>query len=488
MEQPLPPYGACLLGSINLVKFIANPFSVESSVLWGKLDEVVATAVRMMDNVVDVSNYPLEQQMQEAFNKRRIGLGVTGLADALVMLGLTYGDEDALNFVDLLMRNITAAAYEASVALAREKGAFPLFDAEKYCDSEFVKSLPFDIQDSIREFGIRNSHLTSIAPTGTISIYAGNVSSGIEPIFATSYTRKVLQPDGSRTEEKVEDYAVGLWNDLHEQGEMLPRTGRLLPKTFVTAQDLPPEAHVKMQAVVQKHIDSSISKTVNLPADISFEAFKDVYVQAYDLGCKGCTTYRPNDITGSVLSVEPAAAAPQPEADKPVADQLEPRPEALRGVTYKLKWPQDTHAIYITINDDGVKPLEVFFNTKNVEHQAWMVALARTISAVFRRGGEVGFMATELKEIADPKGGSWVGGKYVPSLIAAIGNVIQGHIDGLNGTHTTFTEVYTLQGDLAAMRDLEQRMGDPCPSCGEYTMKKEAGCETCTSCAYSKCG
>lgn len=300
-EQPLPPYGACLLGSINLTKFVNKPFSVESAVLWNDLDSIVKTAVRMMDNVIDVTKFPLPQQAEEARNKRRIGLGITGLADMLVMLGMTYGSEEAVAFTDELMRQITHSAYWASVELAMEKGAFPLFDKEEYCASEFIKNLDPDLQAAIYENGIRNSHLTSIAPTGTISIYAGNVSSGIEPIFATSYTRKVLQPDGSKIEERVKDYAVAVLDQLAY--EPSNRQG-----TLVTAQDLPPEAHLVMQAAAQKWIDSSISKTINLPREIAFDDFVKVYQDAYDLGCKGCTTYRPNDVTGSVLSVEESPA------------------------------------------------------------------------------------------------------------------------------------------------------------------------------------
>lgn len=476
-EQPLPPYGACLLGSINLAALVKDPFTEYVSFDVKALDALVGTAVRMMDNVIEVSNFPLEAQRQEAHDKRRIGLGVTGLADALVMWGYTYGSDAAVGFTDNLMSLITLSAYRASVELAKEKGAFPLF-AEEFNESQFVTRLPRILRDEISDFGIRNALLTSIAPTGTISLYAGNVSSGIEPIFAHSYTRKVLQKDGSKVEEEVVDYAVAKWRQLHGD--------KPLPDYFVTAQDLPPEAHVKMQAVAQKWIDSSISKTVNLPADISFEDFKSVYALAYETGCKGCTTYRPNDITGSVLSVEPAKPVEPAPAEEPQQLELplEPRPEALRGVTYKLKWPQDAHAIYITINDDGSRPLEVFFNTKNVEHQAWMVALARTISAVFRRGGPVEFLATELKEIADPKGGAWVAGKYVPSLIAAIGNVILGHIGRLGQGAAVADEA----SPAVQPAEPAAAVGAQCPSCGEFGMKKEAGCDTCPSCGYSKCG
>ncbi len=294
-EQPLPPYGACLLGSVNLAALVRDPFGDAARVDRAELEALVGTAVRMMDNVVDVSRFPLPQQADEARAKRRIGLGVTGLADALAMCGLRYGGEAALAQTAEWLEALRDAAYRASVGLAAEKGVFPLFDRDRYLAGEVIRGLPQDIRDGIAKDGIRNALLTSIAPTGTISLFAGNVSSGIEPIFATSYTRKVLQKNGSRTEEEVVDHAVAKWRELHGDAD--------LPDSVVTAQTLDPMDHVRMQAVAQRYVDSSISKTINVPAGISFEAFKTVYAEAYRQGCKGCTTYRPNDVTGSVLAV-----------------------------------------------------------------------------------------------------------------------------------------------------------------------------------------
>jgi ribonucleoside-diphosphate reductase alpha chain len=317
-EQPLPPYGACLLGSINLTKFVDGPFTSIVQVNWKSLRDVVAIAVRMMDNVIDVTGFPLPQQEQEARNKRRIGLGVTGLADMLVMLGMTYGTVEAAQFTERLMKEVAEAAYWASVDLAQEKGCFPLFDADEYLKSDHMLGMDEGLRETIREVGIRNSHLTSIAPTGTISLYAGNISSGIEPIFAHGYKRKVLQPDGSKIEEVVEDYAVAAYktNWIADHGGNFEIADQwddsYLPEHFVTAQTLAPEAHLLMQAAAQRWVDSSISKTINLPREISFEDFQAVYLRAYDLGCKGCTTYRPNDVTGSVLEV--AEVQPEPIA------------------------------------------------------------------------------------------------------------------------------------------------------------------------------
>ena len=485
-EQPLPPYGACLLGSVNLARLVKDPFGPGAGLDQEALDELVRTAIRMMDNVVDASNFPLHEQAQEAQNKRRIGLGVTGLADALLMVGLEYGTDEAAAMAEKWLKQIARASYLASVDLAKEKGAFPLFDADKYLASGNMMQMDDDVRDAIREHGIRNALLTSIAPTGTISLYAGNVSSGIEPVFAYAYTRKVLQKDGSRTEEEVVDYAVQMWRDKFGDAP--------LPDYFVNAQTLAPLAHVKMQAAAQKWVDSSISKTINCPEDISFEAFKDVYMEAYETGCKGCTTYRPNDVTGSVLSVsESSEKAPEVDSGADVIYMAEPldRPQALEGHTYKLKWPDSEHAIYLTINDIMVsghrRPFEVFINSKNMEHYAWTLALTRMISAVFRRGGDVSFVVEELKAVFDPRGGAWMQGKYIPSILAAIGGVIEQHLIRINFIEG---EGMGLKSDpQAQVVNLDNApKGKACPSCGQYDMRMVEGCMTCGSCGHSKCG
>ena len=448
--------------------------------------------------------------------------------------------------------------------LAKEKGAFPLFDRDAFLASGTMQAMDRDVREAVAEHGIRNALLTSIAPTGTISLYAGNVSSGIEPVFAYEYTRKVLQKDGSRTEEKVVDYAVKMWKDLKGDAP--------LPDHFVNAQTLPPLEHVKMQAAAQKWVDSSISKTINCPEDISFEAFKDVYMEAWDSGCKGCTTYRPNDVTGSVLSVEekpvegensrawlektlaaknvsqaelarlmsertsrqidrstinkmvlgkrqitadelhaitqildvsyPGSAAPevtttteaaplQPHGDViHLQDPLD-RPQALEGNTYKLKWPDSEHAIYLTVNDIVVggrrRPFEVFINSKNMEHFAWTVALTRMISAVFRRGGDVSFVVEELKAVFDPRGGAWIKGKYIPSILAAIGGVIETHLVSIGFIEGEGKGLKTDPTSKVVGLESGSR-GKSCPSCGQYSMHMQEGCMTCSSCGHSKCG
>lgn len=479
-EQPLPPYGACLLGSINLARLVVDPFTDKAWLDLNVLRELVKAAVRMMDNVVDVSVFPLEAQMNEAKAKRRIGLGVTGLADTLVMMRLRYGSPEAVRQTEEWMRELALGAYMTSSALAEEKGSFPLFDADKvFASGTFASKLPKTVQDRIRKYGLRNSHLTSVAPTGTISLYAGNVSSGIEPIFATAYTRKVLNGDGTRTEEEVVDYAVALYRELFP--------GEELPDYFVTAQELAPADHIRMQAAAQKWVDSSISKTINCPEDISFEDFKDVYQMAWDNGCKGCTTYRPNAVTGSVLEVkkeEPAPAAPT----NTIGD-LEPRPRALKGATYKLKWPNEPHAFYVTFTDmedaAGVRrPFEMFINSKNVDHFAWTVALTRMISAVFRRSQDSSFVAKELREVFDPKGGAFMQGRYVPSLLAALGDVVAEHMTSI-GYGDFRPEEPQIRHEDTVHKTVSMAS---CKACGSFNISVEGGCATCKDCGSSKCG
>jgi len=506
-EQPLPPYGVCLLGSVNLARLVEKPFEDGAAIDAAKLTRLVRTAVRMMDNVIDVSNYPLPQHRQEAQSKRRIGLGITGLADALIMCGARYGGKESIRLTELWMSTLRRAAYLASAELAAEKGPFPLYDAEKYLAGETIQSLEPEVQEAIAKHGIRNALLTSIAPTGTISLFADNVSSGLEPVFSFAYSRTVLMPDGSRKEEEVSDYAIRVWRRL--RGEFAP-----LPDYFVDAQTLAPTDHVVMQATVQKYIDSSISKTINVPESIGFEEFKSVYMQAYDMGCKGCTTYRPNDITGSVLTVKKDEAKAEQDSQQELP--LEPnrgrraedafdagaathltqplnRPEELPGLTYKVRWPDSDHAMYITLNDtieDGRRrPFEVFINSKNMDHFAWTVALTRMISAVFRRGGDVAFVVEELKAVFDPRGGQWMGGRYVPSLLAAIGDVIERHMIAIgfladpNAEREEFIKAKAAPAGSSPAKGMRN-----CPKCGQPTLIRQEGCDSCTNCGYSKCG
>ncbi len=470
-EQPLPPYGACLLGSINLSRLVTRPFEADADIDHKELERLTATAVRFLDNVIDVSRYPLREQEQEAKSKRRIGLGVTGLADALIFCNARYGGADGLALTETWLSTIRTAAYRASAQLAAEKGAFPAYDAA-ILDRPTLASLDEETRALIREHGLRNGCLTTIAPTGTISLLAGNTSSGIEPVFAFSYQRRVRQADNSFIEEPVQDYALTVWQRLH--GEAPPPE-----HSFVSAQTLTPADHLAMQATAQRFIDSSISKTVNCPEDILFEQFSDIYARAFDLGCKGCTTYRPNAVTGSILSVEKPMEA---EAPPLLPHSLTARPEALIGSTYKIKWPESEHALYVTINDieeHGVRrPFEIFINSKNMEHYAWTLALTRMISAVFRRGGDVSFVAEELKAVFDPRGGSWLHGRYVPSLLAAIGDVIQRHLDSDTVSAPTPSET------APHASKTRPRF---CPKCSAGALIRTEGCDKCLECGYSKC-
>ena len=509
-EQPLPPYGACLLGSINLAKLVRNPFADNAQLDEAELARLAGVAVRMLDNVIDISRFPLPEQRQEAMAKRRIGLGVTGLADALIFCRARYGASESVALIDRWLEVLSHCAYAASVEIAREKGAFPLFDRDPFLAAPHVRKLPQPIRDGIAAHGVRNALLSSIAPTGTISLLADNVSSGIEPVFAWTYGRKLIMPDGTRRDETVADFA---WTKFRE----LFGTDAALPDYFVTAQTLSPDDHLAVQAAAQKHIDSSISKTINVPAGISFETFKDVYRKAYETGCKGCTTYRPSEIRGAVLEAAPGpvevvttqaaandsepslplvmpAAATRPfEESGGIVYMTKPldRPEVLLGQTYKIKWPDSDHAFYITINDlekDGRRrPFEVFINSKNMEAYAWTLALTRMISAVFRRGGDVSFVVHELKAVFDPRGGQWMNGQYVPSLLAAIGEVIERHLvaTGFMPPRENLIEQQPTQAVAIAAGEIR---GRTCPRCGSPALIRQEGCDTCIACGYSRCG
>ena len=526
-EQPLPPYGACLLGSINLTAFIRGPFSDNVYFDAERCVETTKLAVRMLDNVIDVSNYPLPEQRHEAHSKRRIGLGVTGLADALAMCGLHYGSPEACRTAALWMESINAAAYQASMKLAIEKGMFPAYQ-------ENMGNHYFDRGN----YPTRNSHLTSVAPTGTISLLAGNISSGIEPIYEHQYKRRILTPNGEEF-VTVEDYAVRLYR------EMFP--GADLPPQFqACAHDLSPKQHLAMQAALQPFVDSSISKTVNCPRDMSFEDFEQLYLDAYEQGLKVCAAFRPNETTGSIL--QPVTADPPTAQEKPsngfetpfdpkrareivsmideisgvkssdyktvvaIADTtghgglphlpVAPREKSMSGRTHKIKWGE--HAVYITINNGDNGPYEIFINSLDSSHYAHTVALTRMISAIWRRGGDVSFVAEELKQIADPRGGVWMDSRYVPSLPAAIGYVIEEHIGQspdpaiCQDSAIDYSDIPEADEDwfkkaVLKMPNLHSISPVPvprhfCPKCHSANVWfPKANCLTCRDCSFSNC-
>jgi ribonucleoside-diphosphate reductase alpha chain len=501
-EQPLPPYGACLLGSINLAQLVRHRFSDNASIDLAELEQIVGIAVRMLDNAIEVSGFPLEAQQQEAYAKRRIGLGVTGLADAFLFCSAAYGSAKSIELTELWLKAIQDAAYHTSAKLAGEKGAFPLFEIEAYQQTSVYNSLGASSQALIKNDGLRNALLTSIAPTGTISLFANNVSSGIEPVFAYNYDRAVLMEDGSKVTHSITDFGYQAYLDAF--GHDAPA-----PDYFSNVASIEPVDHLAIQAAAQKFVDSSISKTINVPQEIAFDDFKDVYVNAWRLGLKGCTTYRPNDVTGAVLSAqaaEPKHPAPAPRDGVVYMTQPLDRPETLEGLTYKIRWPDSDHATYITLNDivqDGRRrPFEIFINSKNMEHYAWTLALTRMISAVFRRGGDVTFVVEELKAVFDPRGGQWMNGRYVPSLLAAIGEVIEEHLlkTGFLGPseieHLIPAEIRAeIRNEIKEAVGAEHRDGAQistissrnCPKCFAPTLVRIEACDTCMSCGYSRC-
>lgn len=451
-EQPLPPYGACCLGSINLTRLVRLSFD-SSEIDWDRLKTVVAIAVRMLDNAIDVSRYPLPWQADEALKKRRIGLGITGLADALIMLGIKYGSPRAVKATRSIMRELNNAAILASTNLGAEKGSFPLFHSEDY-DGAPAR---------------RNSHVTSIAPTGTISLLGGNVSSGIEPVFAWSTRRKMLQVDGTHRTETVDDYANHVFAGNHQ-------STKDRGEEWVTSADLTADDHLAMMAACQAEVDSAISKTINCPASTTLEQFRGIYTKAWDAGLKGCTLYREGASVGSVLEDAASKAAPVPETMQGNVVHLTPpasRPDMLKGATYKVRWGE--HATYVTINTHTFagreRPFELFLNSKDVDSSVWRTALSRMVSAVFRRDGDVSFVTEELQAIHDPRGGQFIDGKLVPSLPAAIGDMIHRHLEWIGAGAP--------QTAVAAAKH--------CPKCQRGRLVMREGCAACDNCDYSKC-
>ena len=401
-EQMLPAYGCCCLGSIDLTRFVSDPFTGQASFDWKGFESVATVAVRMLDNVLDLTVWPLEEQQREAMAKRRIGLGFLGLGSALVMQCVAYNSAEGISFGAKVAASLRNAAYRASIELAREKGGFPLLDAKRYLQSGFARRLPHDIRQAIANDGIRNSHLLSIAPTGTTSLaFADNASNGIEPPFAWTYSRRKRRPDDSMKEYEVEDHAYRLFK---MQGGEVAR----LPSYFVGALQMSADEHVAMLEAVQPYVDAAISKTVNVPRDYPFEAFKGLYLRAWRAGLKGLATYRPNDVTGTVLSAdEPAMKRVLVSVDDdPLRKPIDNRPGGdLEGVTSKVEYQtsEGKKSVYITINfmrvagSMGGEPVEIerpveFFVPagQRDEGQQWISSNMRMLSMIGRSGGSIG--------------------------------------------------------------------------------------------------
>jgi ribonucleoside-diphosphate reductase alpha chain len=458
-EQPLPPYGCCCLGSINLVRFVSNPFAEEAAFDFARFAKVVETSVRMLDNVLDVTAWPLKAQFQEAMNKRRVGLGFTGLGDALIMLRLRYDTESARAQAARISEAMRDAAYRASIELAKERGAFPLFNADMYLSgTSFAARLPSEIKAMVRKQGIRNSHLLSIAPTGTISLaFADNASNGIEPPFSWTYSRKKRMADGTLKEFPVEDYAWRLYK--HRGGDM-----EKLPAHFVTALELSASAHEKMVAAVAPYIDTSISKTVNVPEDYPYAEFQNLYLEAWKSGLKGLATYRPNNVLGSVLSVEPAAQAPQDfvetdrnrriqirEVPEPVLASLRwpGRPNLAAGNpswTYMIEHPHGQFALFVghVENEIHAHPFEVWVNGS--EQPRSLGAVAKSLS-MDMRANDPAWLRLKLDTLAKTSGDDAFAmpfpphgeKKLMPSVCSAVAQLVRWRCEQLKALPETKT-------------------------------------------------
>jgi ribonucleoside-diphosphate reductase alpha chain len=458
-EQPLPPYGCCCLGSINLTLFVKHAFSEQAEFDFDAFAEVVKVSTRMLDNVLDVTHWPLPQQQAEAASKRRVGLGFTGLGDALVMLRLRYDRVEARAMATRISEFMRDQAYLTSVEMAKERGAFPLFNAELYLSGgNFASRLPSNVKSAIRKHGLRNSHLLSIAPTGTISLaFADNASNGIEPPFSWTYNRKKRMPDGSLKEYAVEDYAWRLYKHLGGNVDKLP-------EYFVTALEITAQAHKDMVAAVAPCIDTAISKTVNVPADYPYEGFQDLYLTAWKSGLKGLATYRPNSVLGSVLSVEsskPTEAKSHPQdfvsdANRRLSIMSLPAPvlaslrwpgrpnlpEGNMAWTYMLDYPQGKFALFVghvEQEEEAISrrawPFEVWIN--GPDQPRGLGAVAKTLS-MDMRANDRAWLEMKLEALSKTPGDAFDMAfpphgekKRLPSIVSAVAQVIHWRVEQL---------------------------------------------------------
>ncbi|MEL7302220.1 MAG: hypothetical protein AAGJ53_00835, partial [Pseudomonadota bacterium] len=489
---------------MNLTRFVSKPFTPDAKLDTARLTADVRTAVRFLDNIIDVSNYPLAAQREEAFAKRRLGLGITGLANALAMCGARYGSRQAVTLTDGWLRSLKVAAYDASAELAEARGAFPLCDREALLASPNLRDLPETTRSAIARHGLRNGCLTTIAPTGTISLLAGNVSSGIEPTFARTLRRRMLTPDGSAREVVVADYAAELYRA--KTGDEIG--GDLLPDI----SELTPEDHIRMQTVAQRHIDSAISKTINCPADLSFDAFRSLYLDAYDAGLKGCTTYRPSPRRGSVLEAastdgEESARAPDTTEDAgPMAAEATPasenivyltkpaeRPEQLQGTTYRRNLGPGAAALIVTINDEvrngRPQPAEILLQATNGEQQVWLSGLAMMASALIARDGNLSGVVDVLRR--PPRNlASSAADRQAQSGQAGDGDVLAALAEILAAHEVTYRQSCSRHGERSApAKHSNAAPSDTtCPSCGADARMSFEGCWVCRQCGVAACG
>lgn len=475
-EQPLPPHGCCNLGAVNLAKMVSDPYSQYAAFDYDLLRQVATVGTRFLDNVIDVSLFPLEEQAREEYAKRRIGVGITGLANALAQLQQRYGRKEALDTTTEIMMTLSDAVYHASAMLAKERGSFPLHDTERWAqNSNIVRSFTEGTKRAIAENGIRNGVLLTIAPTGTTSLYAGNVSSGLEPVFKHKAQRNIRQADDTYKPFIVYDYGYLLYQSVRSA----PPQGL---DYMVEHDEITGEEHVMMQATCQQYVDASVSKTINCVPDIPFDEFKDLYMQAYRLGCKGCTTYRPSDVRGSILT----SAAEGADSGQVVETPALVRPEVLSGRTYKIKWPNVNENYYITINNVADNPFEVFIQSTSSKYADWTTALSLMISAIMRKGGDISFIPAELSKVSSAEDSAWVDGIYYGSLVALIGDTIGKHFaDGDIGASQKRAPGKSANTRITITA---HTMGEVCPQCGQPSMIHQEGCDMCMDCDYSRCG
>lgn len=492
-EQPLPPNGTCNLGAVNLARCVRRPFQDDAELDWDLIADVVRVGQRFLDNVIDVTQYPLLAQEAEEKGKRRTGLGISGLADMLAQMGLRYGSAPAVSLAERVMQHICLTAYDTSMKLAEERGPFPLFRAEEYINDNFVGiNLSSEYHERIRKYGIRNGVLLTVAPTGTTSILYGNISSGVEPVFAHISARRVRQADNTFKEYTNYSYNSLLFRAVHGAVDSVFPP---LPSYMVEADDLTIEDHVIMQAAVQRWVDASVSKTINVAESTTYDDFRKVYDLAYALGCKGCTTYRPSEVRGSILSRTNENGGVSRAANAGVTQQLAQRPEILTGLTHKIRWPSMSSALYITINQsqEGY-PYEVFFHSKDARAQEWTTALSLMITAILRKGdGDVQFIADELGSVHSLHDTAFLkvpgndNPKFFGSIISYIGFMLGKDFSAL-GAAGVQKALHAPESNPSQVRNLMASMSsERCPSCQAPSLIHSEGCTTCSNCGYSNC-
>jgi len=475
-EIPLPPYGACMLGAINLTQFVKDPFG-NPDLDWDSLKKAIETGVVFLDNTIDLCYYPVEEQRNQAVLKRRIGLGVMGLGSTLAMLKVRYGSEESIRWVKRIFEFIRNNAYRTSIELAKIRGPFPMFRKEEYLQGAFIQRLPEDLRENIKEHGIRNACLLTIAPTGSISQLVGYVSSGVEPIYRMEYVRE--NPE-YKQEIIAQDYSWAMYKKVYADADIKNR-----PEYFITALELTWKEHIDVMAACQYYIDNSISKTINLHENISLEELHDVYFYAWQKELKGCTIFREGSLPGILKSSPRKKEKPLQVIHKTYTE----RPERLPGTTFKIKIPEHKFAFYLTFTyysqNGKVRPYELFINTKNPIYEEWTKALGRLISAVFRNVDDPTFLVDELKEIMG-KSGFWSvkRRKYVPSLIAEIGETMKDFFIEI-GLMEPEVPVEVYSNELGKYKNNSLHY---CPVCGQAAMVIEEGCIRCLACDYNKCG